>query len=80
MSCKTNLVVQYSSEDSNSFYFGQTGKKFFYRYKEHLPKGDIRNIKSNFPLHVLWPVSYTHLDVYKRQVHEFALICRNTVL
>ena len=35
------------------FYIGQTGRTFNKRYKEHLPKGNLANITSNFARHLV---------------------------
>ena len=90
--------------DCNSFYIGQTGRGFYKRFREHLPKKthNYNDIKSNYtrhltqhnhnytdfksnlmPLHIcnkgrfmnaLEAVSYTHLDVYKRQIFNEEII------
>lgn len=37
----------------DKFYIGQTGRSFGIRYKEHLPKGKLANITSNFAKHLI---------------------------
>ena len=82
--------------DCDMVYIGQTGRAFRQRFKEHLPKNNLKASKSKYaehlmvhnynytdfdinckPLHLCnkgrymnaaEAVSYTHLDVYKRQV------------
>ena len=46
-------VYKIECEVCNSFYIGQTGRKCLDRYKEHLPRGNIRNVKSNFAMHII---------------------------
>ena len=51
-----------------------------YTSLQALKQGDIPFIMGfNIFLAVLTPVSYTHLDVYKRQVSVFKLIARHTI-
>ena len=54
------------------FYIGQTGRSFKLRYKEHAPSSKSNVGRSTFAEHLISynPVSYTHLDVYKRQIYE----------
>ena len=60
-------IYKLTCNDCECFYIGQTGRGLLKRIREHLPKKirNIDNIKSNYARH---PVSYTHLDVYKRQL------------
>ena len=37
----------------DKFYIGQTGRSFGTRFKEHLPKGKLTNITSNFAKHLV---------------------------
>ena len=51
-------IYKLMCDDCDAFYVGQTGRSFLKRFTEHrLPTR----------LHSLDTVSYTHLDVYKRQ-------------
>ena len=45
--------------DCDNLYIGQTGRKFYKRYIEHLPKNDIFKCTSNFALHLM---NHNHSD------------------
>lgn len=45
-------VYKIECDDRDKFYIGQTGRRFQYRFKEHLPK-DVRKTKSNYAQHLI---------------------------
>ena len=76
----TNGIYKIECQDCNKCYIGQTKKQLKKRYFEHLNSYKKPEIyKSNLATHAIntghefpditnvTPVSYTHLDVYKRQ-------------
>lgn len=46
-------VYRMECSTCDKFYIGQTGRSFGIRYKEHLPKGKLVNITSNFAKHLI---------------------------
>ena len=60
------ILKEYRKEDTAE-YFNLTSCKQVWQYSTFTPLSDIA--KSEQQLTEIIPVSYTHLDVYKRQVH-----------
>lgn len=46
-------VYMLECSSCEKFYIGQTGRSFGTRFKEHLPKGKLTNITSNFAKHLV---------------------------
>ena len=43
---------------------------FWYYFEENVKRAPRVHEEETYPCHYIVPVSYTHLDVYKRQVEE----------
>lgn len=63
-------VYKITCDDCDSFYIGQTGRAFIKRFKEHLPKNDIQNTKSNYARHLINNNhNYTNFETNFKPLH-----------
>ena len=46
-------IYKIKCSDCKCFYIGQTGRSFLQRFKEHVPKKDLGQTKSNFGRHLM---------------------------
>ena len=56
-------IYKLKCDNCNKFYLGQTGRPIKERFKEHLPTGNLENLKSNFARHIIDnDHKYTNID------------------
>ena len=74
-----NQVVLLTGKQDHDFFqwlFHQLKQRFSFYYYGN---GMLQQIGNN-PAFCIYPVSYTHLDVYKRQIIIMAYMCSNSIM